>query len=125
MHNINVLLQLLIALMNKLKLAFECAVNGLEALEKYKATPSRYFLVLMDMNMPVSHFLILMSLFFSLIQRLRSWTASKLLRRSANTNAVATFAESVLPRSPASQVRKQELARKTLAWMSMSPNRSE
>lgn len=39
--------------MNKLKLGFDCAVNGLEALEKYKAVPSRYFLVLMDMNMPV------------------------------------------------------------------------
>jgi len=39
--------------MNKIKLEFDCAVNGLEALEKYKAAPSRYFLVLMDMNMPV------------------------------------------------------------------------
>jgi len=39
--------------MNKLKLEFDCAVNGLEALEKYKAVPSRYFLLLMDMNMPV------------------------------------------------------------------------
>jgi CheY-like chemotaxis protein len=41
--------------MNKLKLEFECAVNGLEAFDKYKAAPSRYFLVLMDMNMPVRH----------------------------------------------------------------------
>jgi CheY-like chemotaxis protein len=40
--------------MGKLKLDSECAVNGLDALEKYKATPSRFFLVLMDMNMPVS-----------------------------------------------------------------------
>jgi CheY-like chemotaxis protein len=40
--------------MNKLNLESECAVNGLEALEKYKAVPSRYFLVLMDINMPVS-----------------------------------------------------------------------
>ena len=39
--------------MKKLKLDFDCAVNGLEALEKYKVAPSRYFLVLMDMNMPV------------------------------------------------------------------------
>ena len=39
--------------MNKLKLEFDCAVNGLEALEKYQVAPSRYFLVLMDMNMPV------------------------------------------------------------------------
>lgn len=49
--------QLLIALMNKLKLEFDCAVNGLEALEKYKVSPSRYFLVLMDMNMPVNSIL--------------------------------------------------------------------
>lgn len=39
--------------MNKLKLEFDCAVNGLEALDKYKAASLRYFLVLMDMNMPV------------------------------------------------------------------------
>jgi CheY-like chemotaxis protein len=39
--------------MNKLNLESECAVNGLEALQKYQAAPSRYFLVLMDMNMPV------------------------------------------------------------------------
>jgi hypothetical protein len=32
--------------MNKLKLDFDCAVNGLVALEKYKVAPSRYFLVL-------------------------------------------------------------------------------
>ena len=46
--------------MGKLGLDCECAVNGLEALEKYKIAPSRYFLVLMDMNMPVRpllHFL--------------------------------------------------------------------
>lgn len=41
------------ALMGKLRLEFECAVNGLEALEKYKAAPAQFFLVLMDMNMPV------------------------------------------------------------------------
>lgn len=45
--------ELLLALMGKLKLEYECAVNGLGALEKYKADPLRYFLVLMDMNMPV------------------------------------------------------------------------
>jgi CheY-like chemotaxis protein len=47
--------------MNKLKLDFDCAVNGLEALEKYKAVPSRYFLVLTDMNMPVRSVLLLHS----------------------------------------------------------------
>jgi CheY-like chemotaxis protein len=44
--------------MKKRKLDFTCAVNGLEALEKYKAAPSRYFLVLMDMNMPVRYTLL-------------------------------------------------------------------
>jgi CheY-like chemotaxis protein len=39
--------------MGKLGLDCECAVNGLEALEKYSIAPSAYFLVLMDMNMPV------------------------------------------------------------------------
>jgi CheY-like chemotaxis protein len=39
--------------MGKLGLDCECAVNGLEALEKYSTAPSAYFLVLMDMNMPV------------------------------------------------------------------------
>lgn len=42
--------------MGKLGLDCECAVNGLEALEKYKLSPSRYFLVIMDMNMPVRPF---------------------------------------------------------------------
>jgi len=39
--------------MGKLGLDCECAVNGLEALQKYRVAPSAYFLVLMDMNMPV------------------------------------------------------------------------
>ena len=47
--------------MKKLKLDFDCAVNGLEALKKYKVAPSRYFLVLMDMNMPVR------SIFFQML----------------------------------------------------------
>lgn len=51
--NADSLHQLLLALMGKLKLESECAVNGFEALEKYKAAPARFFLVLMDMNMPV------------------------------------------------------------------------
>jgi CheY-like chemotaxis protein len=60
-HDFDLWLQLLIALMNKLKLDFDCAVNGLEALEKYEAFPSRYFLVLTDMNMPVRSVLLLHS----------------------------------------------------------------
>lgn len=39
--------------MRKLKLPCESAMNGLEAVEKYEAAPMRYFIVLMDMNMPV------------------------------------------------------------------------
>jgi CheY-like chemotaxis protein len=42
--------------MGKLGLDCECAVNGLEALQKYRVAPSAYFLVLMDMNMPVRSF---------------------------------------------------------------------
>jgi len=41
--------------MGKLGLDCECAVNGLEALQKYRVAPSAYFLILMDMNMPVSY----------------------------------------------------------------------
>jgi CheY-like chemotaxis protein len=44
---------LLIALMKKQGLAYECAQDGLIALDKYTANPGRYFLLLMDMNMPV------------------------------------------------------------------------
>jgi len=41
------------ALMKRLKLQFECALNGQEALDAYTASPSKFFLVLMDMSMPV------------------------------------------------------------------------
>ena len=40
--------------MRKQGLAYECAVNGLEALDAYKRSPLRFYLVLMDMSMPVS-----------------------------------------------------------------------
>jgi CheY-like chemotaxis protein len=39
--------------MKKQGLPYECAQDGLIALHKYMEDPSRYFLVLMDMNMPV------------------------------------------------------------------------
>lgn len=39
--------------MKKQSLAYESAVDGLQALDKYKAEPHKFFLVLMDMNMPV------------------------------------------------------------------------
>ena len=45
--------QLLVALSRKLKLEYTCAVNGLEAVQKYSKTPNDFFLVLMDMSMPV------------------------------------------------------------------------
>lgn len=41
------------ALMKKQNLAYDCANDGLEALNKYMENSARYFLVLMDMNMPV------------------------------------------------------------------------
>lgn len=40
--------------MKKQGLAYECATNGLEALNIYKASPLRFYLILMDMSMPVS-----------------------------------------------------------------------
>ena len=39
--------------MKKQGLPYECASDGLQALNKYKENPARYFLILMDMNMPV------------------------------------------------------------------------
>lgn len=46
-------LKLLIASMRKLRQSYATAVNGLEAVEKYTASPSTYSLVFMDMSMPV------------------------------------------------------------------------
>lgn len=45
--------QILVALMKKLRLPHQCASNGLEALNAYSATPADFFLVLMDIDMPV------------------------------------------------------------------------
>lgn len=39
--------------MKKQNLQHECAQDGLEALNKYMGNPDKYFLILMDMNMPV------------------------------------------------------------------------
>ncbi|KAF2161381.1 hypothetical protein M409DRAFT_28115 [Zasmidium cellare ATCC 36951] len=46
-------MKLLIALSKKLKLKYQCAINGQEALDLYRISPDRYFLVLMDMSMPI------------------------------------------------------------------------
>ncbi|KAK4926541.1 hypothetical protein LTR49_006475 [Elasticomyces elasticus] len=46
-------LQLLMALMKKLQTPFDTAVNGAEALDLFSKNPSRYFLVLTDISMPV------------------------------------------------------------------------
>ncbi|KAF2723364.1 hypothetical protein K431DRAFT_292738 [Polychaeton citri CBS 116435] len=46
-------MKFLVALIRKLKLDFQCAVNGREALEAYRATPGAFFLILMDMQMPI------------------------------------------------------------------------
>lgn len=46
-------LQLLMALMHKLKRKYICAIHGREALEAYRANPSSFFLILMDMSMPI------------------------------------------------------------------------
>jgi CheY-like chemotaxis protein len=41
------------ALMKKQGLDYDCAADGRIALNKYMDDPARYFLILMDMNMPV------------------------------------------------------------------------
>nr|POF26427.1 hybrid signal transduction histidine kinase b [Quercus suber] len=46
-------MKLLVALMHKQNLLYECAVNGCEAVDKYRASPSSFFLILMDISMPV------------------------------------------------------------------------
>nr|POF12678.1 hybrid signal transduction histidine kinase k [Quercus suber] len=39
--------------MRRQKLTYECAANGREAVEIYRATPGMFFLILMDMSMPI------------------------------------------------------------------------
>lgn len=46
-------MQLLKALMKKLNLPFDSAVNGKEALDLFAAKPDKYFLILTDISMPV------------------------------------------------------------------------
>ena len=46
-------MKLLVALAKKLKLPYQCAVNGREALDLYRKSPSGFFLILMDLSMPV------------------------------------------------------------------------
>ncbi|THV81461.1 hypothetical protein D6D27_08585 [Aureobasidium pullulans] len=46
-------MKLLVATVQRLKLPYHCAQNGLIALEAYTANPSSFFLMLMDMSMPV------------------------------------------------------------------------
>jgi CheY-like chemotaxis protein len=42
--------QLLIALMKKQRLSYESAEDGLQALDKFKENPDKYFLILMDVS---------------------------------------------------------------------------
>ena len=46
-------MQLLVALMKKLALNYVCANHGREALDLYRKTPHAFFLILLDMSMPV------------------------------------------------------------------------
>ncbi|KAK5131992.1 hypothetical protein LTR08_000412 [Meristemomyces frigidus] len=46
-------MKLLMALMRRSKLRYETATNGLEALQVYSSHPSRFFLIFMDMGMPI------------------------------------------------------------------------
>jgi CheY-like chemotaxis protein len=50
---LTLLSQLLVALAEKLKLPYHCAVNGREAFDLYRDSPSGFFLILMDLSMPV------------------------------------------------------------------------
>jgi CheY-like chemotaxis protein len=50
-HVVN--LRLLMALMRKLKYKYQCASNGREAVDLYRANHQSILLVLMDMQMPV------------------------------------------------------------------------
>ena len=44
--------EIVMALLEDTGMAIECAENGIEALEKYKANPSKYNLIFMDIHMP-------------------------------------------------------------------------
>ncbi|EME44857.1 hypothetical protein DOTSEDRAFT_70797 [Dothistroma septosporum NZE10] len=46
-------LKLLVALMKKLQLKYQCAAHGKEAYDVYRSRPDGYFLILMDISMPV------------------------------------------------------------------------
>ncbi|KAF2720256.1 hypothetical protein K431DRAFT_249490 [Polychaeton citri CBS 116435] len=46
-------MRLLSACMRKLHIRHETASNGLEAIQKYEVSPASYFLILMDLSMPV------------------------------------------------------------------------
>ncbi|EME45390.1 hypothetical protein DOTSEDRAFT_71196 [Dothistroma septosporum NZE10] len=46
-------MKFLIALLIKLEVPYECAANGLEAVRTYARGPESFFLILMDMSMPV------------------------------------------------------------------------
>ena len=84
-------LQLLIALMKKQHLPYDSAEDGLEALNKFKENPGRYFLVLMDMvgrdtTHPVDSSK-LHTLTDHYSRTCQSWTASNPQPRSGNMNA--------------------------------------
>ena len=66
-------LKLLVTFMKKSKLPFEEAVNGLEALEKYKASKRPFDYVLMDISMPVMDGL-------QSTSKIREWESEKELK---------------------------------------------
>jgi CheY-like chemotaxis protein len=84
-------LQLLIALMKKQHLPYDSAEDGLEALNKFKEKPGRYFLVFMDMVWQRQHTVDVSNHFLLTSSRTcLSWTASNPRPRFANTNAATT-----------------------------------
>jgi CheY-like chemotaxis protein len=44
--------EIVISLFEDTALVIDCAVNGIEAVEQYKASPEKYSLILMDIHMP-------------------------------------------------------------------------
>ena len=44
--------EIVISILEDSRVTIDCAENGLEAVEKYKASPSKYDLILMDIHMP-------------------------------------------------------------------------
>ena len=50
--DIDINLEIIMAMLEETKMQFVCAVNGIEAVEAFKTDPSKYDIILMDISMP-------------------------------------------------------------------------